>query len=155
MEDLKPFDSFPFDRQPLLRAIGWIDDSFVPNPIPIADGLFEKLFALLIHPWQPFASAGFHDCCLCRFTGGPKELRHHNQTIQIGNANVFIPSTDYVFVAPSSVIHYIDAHGYCPPAEFQRAVMECPEMRSMAYFRALRQHVSIKALETPPDDLIM
>jgi hypothetical protein len=37
--------------------------------------------------------------------------------------------------------HYIDAHEYCPPEEFQKAVLACPEMKSLAYMQAL--------LETP------
>ena len=33
--------------------------------------------------------------------------------------------------------HYIDAHEFQPPPEFQRAVMSCPPMRSMEYFKAI------------------
>jgi hypothetical protein len=40
-------------------------------------------------------------------------------------------------VSPSSIAHYIDAHGYCPPAVFQEAAMKCPQMRSADYMRAL------------------
>ncbi len=155
IEDLQPFDFFPFDRQPALRAVGWIDTSTDRVNSHIVDGFFERLFELLVNPWGPFASAGFHDCSLCRFTGGPKEIRINNRSITIGNSNLFVPATDCVYVAPSSIIHYIDAHGYSPPDVFQDAVMRCPEMRSMDYFRALRRHVSIKSLETPPDDLII
>ncbi len=42
-----------------------------------------------------------------------------------------------LYVAPSLILHYIDAHGYAPPDQFQRAVMECPPMKSMPYLRAL------------------
>jgi hypothetical protein len=38
------------------------------------------------------------------------------------------------------IVQYIDAHDYQPPAVFQRAVLECPEMRSMAYLTQLRSH---------------
>jgi hypothetical protein len=155
IEDLKPFDFFPFDRQPSLRAIGWLDHEPIANTRQIQNGFFEKLFELLVNPWQPFASAGYHDCSHCRFTGGPKEIRMQNRSVRIGNANLFVPADDCVFVAPSSVIHYIDAHEYCPPRVFQDAVLSCPEMRSMEYFRALRRHVSIKALESPPADLTL
>ncbi len=153
IEDLKPFDFFPFDRQPALRAVGWIDTTSDSVNSNIRDGFFERLFELLINPWEPFASAGYHDCSLCRFTGGPKEIRLQNRSIRIGNANLFVPAADCVFVAPSSIIHYIDAHGYTPPNVFQDAVLQCPKMRSMDYFRALRRHVSIRSLERPPDDL--
>ena len=38
--------------------------------IPVL-GFFEKLFDLLVNPWEPFVSAGYHDCSLCRFTERP------------------------------------------------------------------------------------
>jgi hypothetical protein len=50
---------------------------------------------------------------------------------------LFVPFGKTIFVSPNNIAHYIDAHGYCPPKEFQRAVMECPEMRSIAYMKAL------------------
>lgn len=155
IEDLKPFTFFPFDRQPAMRAVGWIDTTPDNANSDIVTGFFERLFELLINPWEPFVSAGYHDCSLCRFTGGPKEIRMQNRSIRVGKANLFVPGTDCVFVAPSSIIHYVDAHGYTPPSVFQEAVMQCPEMRSMDYFRALKRHLSIKALTLPPDDLII
>jgi hypothetical protein len=45
-----------------------------------------------------------------------------------------------VYVAPSLVVHYIDAHQYAPPDAFQHAVTSCPPMRSMDYFKAIRKH---------------
>lgn len=50
---------------------------------------------------------------------------------------LFVPFGPAIYVSPRSIAHYIDAHGYGPPAEFQKAVMECPEMRSLAYMQAL------------------
>jgi hypothetical protein len=44
------------------------------------------------------------------------------------------------YVAPSLVLHYVDAHEYLPPESFQRAVMACPPMRSMEYLRAISRH---------------
>ena len=42
-----------------------------------------------------------------------------------------------ILVAPSLVLHYIDAHQYLPPAEFISAVLRCPEVGSPEYVRAL------------------
>jgi len=48
-----------------------------------------------------------------------------------------VPTAEKVCVAPAMLIHYIDAHGYAPAPgaadEFQRAVLECPPMRSTEY----------------------
>lgn len=58
--------------------------------------------------------------------------------VQIGSASLLVPNqAGKIFVTPSLVAHYIDAHGYVPPEEFQRAVLECPPMGSLSYRRAL------------------
>ena len=57
--------------------------------------------------------------------------------IHFGISNLFVPGRDCIFVAPSMIVHYIDAHRYEPPEEFWRAVLDCPEMRSDAYKKAL------------------
>ena len=60
--------------------------------------------------------------------------------VSIGSNNLFVPADGFLFVAPSTIIHYIDSHGYSPPIEFQRAVLECPEMRSMHYLKAILEN---------------
>jgi len=55
----------------------------------------------------------------------------------VGDGFLFVPFKDTLFASPTSIAHYIDVHGYCPPVEFQQAVMNCPEMRSTDYMRAL------------------
>jgi hypothetical protein len=52
----------------------------------------------------------------------------------MGVSNLFVPADGRVFVAPSLIV-YVDAHGYAPPVEFQRAVLKCPPMKSTAYLR--------------------
>jgi hypothetical protein len=52
-------------------------------------------------------------------------------------ASLFIPGKGMIYVAPVSISHYIDAHGYQPPDSFYQAVEQCPRMRSSAYFQAL------------------
>lgn len=58
----------------------------------------------------------------------------------MGIGNLFVPAADTIFVAPSLIVHYIDAHEYCPPQPFKDAVLGCPKMRSMKYLKAIRQH---------------
>lgn len=50
---------------------------------------------------------------------------------------MFIPGDGILYVAPSLILHYLDAHGYQAPVEFQSAVMNCPPMRSMNYLKAI------------------
>jgi hypothetical protein len=37
-----------------------------------------------------------------------------------------VPGGDLLFVAPEMVMHYIEQHGYRPPAEFVAAVLRSP-----------------------------
>ena len=38
--------------------------------------------------------------------------------VAVGSANVFVPGRNVLYMAPSLVVHYIDAHGYRPPDDF-------------------------------------
>jgi hypothetical protein len=64
-------------------------------------------------------------------------LEHGGLQIAMGANDLYVPGQGVVFVAPSLIAHYIDAHEYAPPAAFQDAVEACPPMRSVAYLRAL------------------
>lgn len=123
-----------------VTTIGWLDPARTHSTGEVRAGVFEKLVALLEDPWQPFASAGRHACPFCRFTGGPADVRCAGHTARVGSSLLFVPSVATVFVAPSLVVHYIDAHGYSPPADFQEAVLHCPPMRSLPYLAGLRAH---------------
>lgn len=38
---------------------------------------------------------------------------------------------------PELILHYVDAHEYCPPQPFLDAILACPPMRSTAYLKQL------------------
>lgn len=59
----------------------------------------------------------------------------------VGCSNLWVPDPERrcVFVAPSMVVHYVDAHGYQPPVQFVEAVTVCPPMRSVGYLRAIKE----------------
>ena len=123
-----------------LIAVGWLDPAHSFTGGDVSPDFFQKLVELLVEPWQPALAAGAQRCLFCRFTGGPADLSYRGTTIKVGSTNLFVPVEQQVFVAPSLVAHYIDAHGYVPPTEFQEAVKGCPPMRSVSYLRLVRQH---------------
>lgn len=123
-----------------LRAVGWLDPAHEHATGEVSEEVFGKLVELLVDPWQPLASARWFPCPWCRFTGGAGELLYRDHAVAMGTTNLFVPGDEVVYVAPSLVVHYIDAHGYAPPDEFQEAVLKCPEMRSREYLHALREH---------------
>lgn len=136
-EDLS-FWSLAGEPVEALRAVGWIEQGHPFTRGEVSEKFFGELVQLLIQPWQPAVAAGLHRCSLCRFTGGPGTVDYNGTSVSMGTANLFVPGDGRIYVAPSLVAHYIDAHGYCPPQEFVGAVSQCPPMRSMQYLRQIK-----------------
>ena len=120
------------------KAVGWLDpdNDFLTGVV--THDFFHQLFELLKNPWQSAVTVGYHPCPFCRFTGGPAQMFFAAGKIVVGTSILVVPTVSEVFVAPTLVAHYIDAHAYSPPHEFVEAVLGCPEMRSMPYLRLLR-----------------
>lgn len=136
-QDLTPCNYFPWWEQ--LLAVGWLENGHAYPRGAVDEKFFAALFRLCVKPWwPPVATAGFHRCSLCRFTGGPGGMSYQGAGVSFGTGNVIVPGEERVFVAPTMILHYIDAHEYVPPKEFQEAVLKCPEMRSMAYLKAIK-----------------
>lgn len=138
--DLDPLDYFGSAGTTKLLAVGWIESAEQCIGGEVDRGFFEALADLLVDPWQPVVAAGMHRCTLCRFTGGPSTVHVGARAIAVGANNMFVFGDDRVYVAPSTIVHYIDAHGYGPPVEFQVAVRRSPAMRSMDYLRLVQRH---------------
>jgi hypothetical protein len=117
-----------------LRAVGWLEH---PHPFTVEaqpPGLAQRLTLLIEQTSQHLPHErfrGFHLCSLCE----AREQRFESPWSQV---NVIVPGACEVFAAPGTIVHYIEVHGYTPPAAFVTAVMECPDVGSPAYFEALR-----------------
>jgi hypothetical protein len=138
--DLSPCTYFPITPVDRLLAVGWLDRDRSYRRASVDETVFARLCELLHDPWQPFVTPGAHDCPFCRFTGGPAQLNYRDSTVQLGANNLFVSGDGVLLVAPSLILHYIDAHEYAPPEQFCQAVLNCPPMRSMAYWKAIREH---------------
>ena len=121
-------------------AVGWLHPAHEYSNGSVDVEFFKRLVDMLLSPWQPHAVAGRHRCPFCRFTGGPAQLSFDGSVIAVGASILVVPTKEAIFVAPSMIAHYVDAHDYAPPSAFMQAVTQCPEMRSMPYFRLLRAH---------------
>jgi hypothetical protein len=124
IEDLTPCSLFPTDAKTV--AVGWLERGRPYAAGPVDRRVYDALVELRRNPWQPFVPAGTHACTLCRFEG------------EQGAACLFIPAEVVVYVCPELIVHDVNAHGYAPPEPFCRAVLACPPMRSMPYFKAIR-----------------
>ncbi len=108
-----------------IYMIGWLEKGY---DFPIGEvtvDFYEKLKLLLKDPWDPFICAGIMECSLCQFDGS------------IGKSNIYIPYNKKIYCSSELILHYINCHYYQPPNEFVEAVMNCPEIKSMEYKKAL------------------
>lgn len=140
-EDLERIELRGFD---MLLSVGWLckAQDFSKGTPP--EDFISRLTDLLVWPVQdPFTSYvmfGHHACDLCPLERQSLKQRVGSRSIAVGRRNLFVPKprSELVYVAPSTIIHYILEHDYLPPEEFQNAVMKCPRMRSLAYYREMR-----------------
>jgi hypothetical protein len=135
--DLVPCDYFGFDPEAVLLPVGWLEPGH-----PYAEGepgrdFVAALAGLLADPWKALSFRGWHGCSCRRFPRTAATFRLRRVPGRRGVHNLFVPGRRCVFVAPELILHYIDAHGYCPPKVFQTAVLSCPPMRSIDYFKAI------------------
>ncbi|RKG79627.1 hypothetical protein D7W79_09925 [Corallococcus exercitus] len=149
-EDLTPCSDPGEGGKPVL-AVGWIDHLHAYARGHASRRFVMRLVELLEDPWQPRRSLGWHTCGLCRFTEGPRTFElEDGPRVKLGTSNLFIPAYDRLYIAPSMMVHAVDAHGYAPPEEFVKAVLVCPPMRSPAYLAALRDVAPPWLLEAGP-----
>lgn len=145
-EDLSDCQYLPGSDGLGFLAVGWLQLGEDYEKGAVSEEFFEKLLNLLQNPWTPpIAVGGVHLCDLCKFSGGrarfdchfgETSLRRYNFS-GVGDGFLFVPHGNDLFVSPSNIAHYIDAHQYCPPSRFQQAVLVCPEMQSSAFSRSL------------------
>jgi hypothetical protein len=130
-----------------VRAIGWLSKG---QPFPQGDMPPEFVARLreFVRLWWPSTEAlgwgvfhGKHRCEFCLAFDA------------FGNFGV--PDGPILFVAPEMVTHYVEAHCYCPPAEFVSAVLKAPLPDTEAYravvepFRRLHEAFEARRRETP------
>jgi len=137
--------SVPVD---LVRGIGFLRRGEPFDTGDVDESVFERLCELTQNPWQPWVCAGVHFCDLCRFTGNSigtytkvvnniSRPPHYKVSAASSNVDLWIPGNGFLYVCPTSITHYIDAHNFCPPLDFCNAVLQCPTMRSMEYLKAI------------------
>jgi hypothetical protein len=136
-EDLKPCTYFGDMFAHRLKAIGWLAKGRAFPTGETSVDVFEKLCCLCQDPWAPVATAGVHLCELRQFTGGGTSSFKDYRISGVSNGCLFVPGDGFLYVAPCSLPHIIDAHSYRPSEAFCTAVQYCPEMRSMAYLKAV------------------
>ncbi|MHA6878500.1 DUF7919 family protein [Ralstonia pseudosolanacearum] len=100
--------------------VGWLDmrSEFESGAVPAA--FFERLkliaggvgdFKALVEPIRELPV-----CEIC----GEFELRD-DKGMLIPNAEIWVPSGSKIYASPVTILHFIEIHGYRPPAEYINA----------------------------------
>ncbi|MHA6829971.1 DUF7919 family protein [Ralstonia pseudosolanacearum] len=108
--------------------VGWLDvrSEFENGAVPTA--FVERLnliaggvedFKALVEPIRELPV-----CEIC----GEVELRDAKGML-IQNAEIWVPSGSKIYTSPITILHFIEIHGYRPPAEYINAVL-CADIES-------------------------
>ncbi len=101
-----------------VRAIGWLHPDHPFTKGEVAADFVARLKEFVAQSGKSAealyfgAFGGIHTCEFCN--------KAH------GVCNFGVPCGERLFVAPEMIVHYIEQHGYCPPAEFVAAVRGSP-----------------------------
>ena len=148
--DLEPWPTGPpHDAEDnRLVAVGWLEARYDYPEGEVSAEFFARLCELVTGPCPtPWGWCGYHVCTLCR-RGEPVKSRFGYPVLAYpGNTELLVPGTGRTYVTPHSIAHYVDAHDYCPPEEFQTAVVQCPPLDSSEYVEALRLNGALTVAE--------
>lgn len=96
--------------------VGWLDEQH-PYRTGQVDLVVTEKLRWLAQEHSVRRTRGRHQCPFCAQDGQEPIVKR-----PLGMAEVWVPRAGGFFAAPELVIHYIQAHGYCPPDEFLNAV---------------------------------
>lgn len=119
-----------------LLAIGWLEH---PHGFAVGlatAGFLAKLTQLVSQARSVFSQYNFrggYDCSFCQATGIASPGPIWSQEC------IIVPGVREVYAAPGGIVHYVSAHGYCPPPSFVASVFRCPSFDSSEYQEALRK----------------
>jgi hypothetical protein len=118
-------------------AVGWLEPEF-PYPRGAVPPAFAARLREFARRWGESVEAleggvamGYHTCGFCG--------KAH------GSGTFGVPSGDTLYWCPELVAHYVEQHGYAPPAEFVAAVMACPLPGTPEYAAAVAPIVARRA----------
>ena len=111
-------------------ALGWLHPDFalqqgkVPTEFLVRIKEFAARWCDSIAALGWGAAGGFHTCEFC------------GKALASGTFGV--PSEKRLFYVPEMITHYVEKHGYAPPADFIAAVLSCPLPGTCQYEIAVR-----------------
>ena len=115
--------------------MGWLDNIHPYRKGTVDARLVEKIKLLASNPVELYG--GIHICELCAEPPDLVKTTLPNRVVldpncswvrwvgqRSSNGEIRVSGEGIVFAAPVLIVHYIEAHGYLPPAQFLKAVDE-------------------------------
>ena len=154
LADLSPYTLHPNSE---LRAVGWLERGRDYSKGRVSEGFIQKLRQLATDPWLPYRSLGVHFCDFCDNAEGANIVADDEDLSGkvAGTIEFFVPGKSVVYVVPSLILHYIEAHDYYPPPEFMKAVWACPPMGTEPYLKAIRDNGGSCLIDHPTRQVSM
>jgi hypothetical protein len=123
--DLSPY-AYGHRPHPGVLHIGWLDGVHEYPKGKVAEHVLGRLKRLATEPTELYR--GFHICELCSPPEGligPGDAGYWDWAKpRSSNGEIRVTLGTAAYAAPVLIVHYIEEHGYLPPEEFLRAVME-------------------------------
>jgi len=107
--------------------VGWLsrEAAFATGTVP--PQMMPVLRRMVASPRNLTRGYNFCEFCLDRLSGGLATRQVTEQLLSVGgagNGEILVPDPDgHSYAAPVLIVHYIESHGYQPPAGFCSAVL--------------------------------
>lgn len=103
---------------------GWLEEGHPFIEGDVREDLLNGILYLLA-TMRSNVTRGWHICSVCdEYDVSSRYLFVNDKEIGLGDAEIWVPgSHDVWYAAPTLIYHYIRAHRYVPPIEYQEAVI--------------------------------
>lgn len=132
--DLSPY-AYGRSAHPGVVHVGWLDNIHPFLHGTVEARLIERMKLLAAKPVELYR--GVHTCELCVEPPGLVKATLTNRVVidpncswaqwvhqRSSNGEIRVSRGGVTFAAPVLIVHYIEEHGYLPPADFLKAVEE-------------------------------
>ncbi|MFD3723441.1 hypothetical protein [Streptomyces sp. NPDC058674] len=119
--DLATYD-YNYHEPPQGLTVGWLEGD---EDFAVGESSNEFVANLLdLGAFLDHKARGFHHCTICTVLTEPMATSPRTgKSYPLGHAEIRATASDgSLYVAPNLIIHYVQEHGYIPPAEFIEAV---------------------------------
>jgi hypothetical protein len=120
-EDLTPY-RYLEQSEPNTYNVGWLDGQHAFPTGEMAAEPSKRLVQLCLNPIN--RTRGWHPCPLCK-EGYPVRIQVGGRSVPLGDGEIRVEGADSKrYAAPNLICHYVQAHKYLPPEEFQQALVD-------------------------------